>query len=139
MSHRAKRELLVQVFPRYQAAGHAQKSVILDEFLAATGYDRKYAIRLLSTEPALPPGPIHRPRASRYGPEVVEALHLAWSALNEICSTPGPLPPRVGSHPRTARTFAPHRRGASPPAHHQPGHHGPHVPSIPSAAWNQYH
>jgi hypothetical protein len=86
MSHRAKRELLVQVFPRYQAAVHTQKSVILDEFLAATGYDRKYAIRLLSKEPVLPPGPIHRPRTRRYGPEVAEALHLAWSALNEICS-----------------------------------------------------
>jgi hypothetical protein len=86
MSHRAKRELLVQVFPRYQAATHAQKSVILEEFLAATGYDRKYAIRLLSKVPALRPGPIHRARASRYGPEVVEALHLAWTTLNEICS-----------------------------------------------------
>jgi hypothetical protein len=86
MSHRAKRELLTQVFPRYQAAPHAQKSVILDEFLAATGYDRKYAIRLLSKKPVLPPGPIQRPRASRYGPEVVEALHLAWATLNEICS-----------------------------------------------------
>jgi hypothetical protein len=85
MSHRAKRELLAQVFPRYQAAAHTQKTVILDEFLAATGYDRKYAIRL-SKEPMLPPGPIQRPRTPRYGPEVVEALHLAWSALNEICS-----------------------------------------------------
>ena len=37
MSFRAKRELLVQVAPRYHEATHAQKSVVLDEFLAATG------------------------------------------------------------------------------------------------------
>jgi hypothetical protein len=86
MSYHAKRELLAQVFPRYQAATQAQKSVILDEFLAATGYDRKYAIRLLSKEAVLPPGPISRPRASRYGKEVAEALHLAWSALNKVCA-----------------------------------------------------
>ncbi len=47
MSFRAKRELLVQVAPRYRAARHGQRSVILDEFVAVTGYDRKYAIRLL--------------------------------------------------------------------------------------------
>lgn len=54
MSFQAKRELLAQVPPRYQDAGHRQKSVILDEFVAATGYARKCAIRLLT-------GPI-RPR-----------------------------------------------------------------------------
>src|SRR6266536_2321927 len=47
MSFRAKRELLVQVAPRYRAARHGQRSVILDEFVAVTGYERKYAIRLL--------------------------------------------------------------------------------------------
>ena len=49
MSFRAKRELLAQVAPRYTEATHAQTSVILDEFLAATGYARKYAIRLLAS------------------------------------------------------------------------------------------
>ena len=62
MSFHAKRELLAQVFPRYQAATHAQKSVILDEFLSATGYARKYAIRLLSQPAILPLMPIRRPR-----------------------------------------------------------------------------
>ncbi len=52
MSFRAKRELLLQVNVRYQAASHQQKSIILDEFIAATGYARKYAIRLL-TRPAV--------------------------------------------------------------------------------------
>ena len=48
MSFRAKRELLVQVAPRYQQAPSDQKSLIRDEFVAATRYNRKYAIRLLS-------------------------------------------------------------------------------------------
>jgi hypothetical protein len=51
MSFQAKRELLAQIADRYQAAGHAQKSVILDEFVAATGYTRKYAIRVLRHPP----------------------------------------------------------------------------------------
>jgi hypothetical protein len=42
-----KRELLVQVAPRYRAARHGQRSIMLDEFVAVTGYELKYAIRLL--------------------------------------------------------------------------------------------
>ena len=85
MSFRAKRELLSQVAPRYAEARPAQKSVILDEFLASTGYARKYAIRLLR-RPIPPPGPIRRPRAPHYGPAVREALRIAWSASNGICT-----------------------------------------------------
>ena len=85
MSFRAKRELLLQVSARYQAASHQQKSIILDEFIAATGYARKYAIRLL-TRPAPPPiTAITRPRTRRYGPAVQEALRVAWAAANGIC------------------------------------------------------
>ena len=84
MSFRAKRELLVQVAPRYRAARHGQRSVILDEFVAVTGYDRKYAIRLL-LGPVEPPKPIQRPRAAQYGVEVQQALVGAWTAANGIC------------------------------------------------------
>src|SRR3954463_7327557 len=85
MSFRAKRELLAQVAPRYREAGHAQKSVVLDEFVAPTGYVRKYAIRLLA-QPVPEPAPIRRPREPRYGPAVREALRVAWTAANAICS-----------------------------------------------------
>ena len=61
MSYRSKRELLAQVAPRYQQASHVQKSVILDEFVAATGYARKYAIRLLTRPPLPAPAQIRRP------------------------------------------------------------------------------
>jgi hypothetical protein len=46
MSFQAKRELLARVAPCYREAGREQKSVILDEFIASTGYARKYAIRV---------------------------------------------------------------------------------------------
>ena len=84
MSFRAKRELLVQVAPRYRAARHGQRSAILDEFVAVTGYERKYAIRLL-LGPIRPPEPIRRPRVAHYGVEVQQALASAWTAANGIC------------------------------------------------------
>ncbi len=85
MGFQSKRELLAQVAPRYKHANHSQKSLILDEFVAATGYARKYAIRLL-TQPVPPPAPIKRPRQRRYGPQVQDALHTAWAATNFICA-----------------------------------------------------
>jgi hypothetical protein len=86
MSHQSRRELLAQVTPRYREADHPQKTLILDEFLASTGYARKYAIKLL-TAPVVPPAtPISRPRARSYGAEVQEALVTAWAAANFICA-----------------------------------------------------
>ncbi len=85
MSYRTRQEVLVRVAPRYQEARGAQKSRILDEFIATTGYARKYAIRLLHG-PVQAPAPIHRTRAPRYGPAVREALTVAWSAANGICA-----------------------------------------------------
>lgn len=85
MSFQSKRELLQQVAPRYQAAASKEKTIMLDEFVAATGYARKYAIRLLG-HPTLVVKAIQRPRASRYGPEVQAALIVAWTAANGICA-----------------------------------------------------
>ncbi len=86
MSLKAKRELLRQIAVRYRDAGRQQRTVILDEFIAATGYDRKYAIRLLG-KPVVPsPGPIKRPRERSDGPAIQEALIVAWSAANFICA-----------------------------------------------------
>jgi len=61
------------------------KEVILDEFVAATGYARKYAIRLLN-HPVNLKLTIERPRPPRYGAEVQQALHLTWTAANHICA-----------------------------------------------------
>ena len=85
MSYQSKYELLQQMAPRYREASAALKSVILDEFVAATGYARKYAIRLLC-HPGERKREIKRPRPPHYGPEVQEALHLAWTTANHICA-----------------------------------------------------
>ena len=85
LSFRSNRELLLQIAPRYREASPALKTVILDEFVAATGYARKYAIRLLR-HPVAPKLTIERPRPPHYGPEVQQALHLTWMAANHICA-----------------------------------------------------
>jgi len=85
LSYRAKRELLCQIAPRYREASSALKEVILDEFVAATGYARKYAIRLLN-HPVDLKLTIERPRPPHYGPAVQQALYLAWTATNHICA-----------------------------------------------------
>ena len=86
MSFQAKRELLAQIAPRYREASHSQRSVILNEFVAATGYARKYAIRLLTQPLPLATSPIKRPRARHYGKAVQDALLIAWAAANYICA-----------------------------------------------------
>ncbi len=87
MGFQSKRELLFQVAPRYREASHSHKSLILNEFIAATGYARKYAIRLLTQPlPLVAPASISRPRPPRYGPQVQAALKTAWAAANFICA-----------------------------------------------------
>jgi len=80
----ARRVLLQQVAPAYHQASGPQKQEILDEFVAHTGYARKYALWLLNhvQEVFTPPAALHR----RYGSEVEEALVLAWETLNRICA-----------------------------------------------------
>jgi hypothetical protein len=45
MTKQGKRELLKAIRPRYLKASKAEKSKILNEFVASTRYNRKYAIR----------------------------------------------------------------------------------------------
>lgn len=87
MSLKAKKELLKNVYNRYQNASWKQKRKILDEFVEATGYHRKYALQLLHA-PENSPSILRLPRksSSRYTPEVVEALVAVWNVANQICS-----------------------------------------------------
>jgi hypothetical protein len=86
MSKEARRELLKAVRPRYLKAGKKEKGRILDEFVAVTGYARKYAIHILKN------GPQKRPKKNRkagrqptYGRDVVAALEKVWQASGRIC------------------------------------------------------
>jgi hypothetical protein len=78
------RESVCLLIPRYREASRKEKSLILDAFVAATGYDRKYATRLLNQTSPPPIGRIKRPRERIYGQEVQEALIVAWQAGNGI-------------------------------------------------------
>ncbi len=52
MSLIARRELIQSIAQRYHKASKADKKSILDELVAATGYHRKSATRLLNNPPA---------------------------------------------------------------------------------------
>ncbi len=88
MSLSARRELLQSISPRYRSAGGNDKQHILDEFTAASGYHRKYAIALLHGV-AQPPEVIARKpqrRTRYYTEEVKEPLVMIWQAANRLCS-----------------------------------------------------
>ena len=85
MSQRSKKELLQAVRPRYLKANKADKRRILGEFVAATGYHRKYAIRLLKNGPG-PKARKKKGRRKEYQGEVVQALTQIWEICGRICS-----------------------------------------------------
>lgn len=86
MSFQARRELLASCANRYREATNQQKTLILDEFVASTGYARKYAICLLTHPPQSSTTAIQWPRARHYGVDVQQALATAWMASNCICA-----------------------------------------------------
>ena len=87
MSLSAKREFLARIHGRYQRAGRAHKTRILDEFCAACGYHRKSALRLLR-RPLLAAGARGRPGPKRiYEPaELLPVLKTIWLASDQLCS-----------------------------------------------------
>jgi hypothetical protein len=85
MTRNGKRELLEAIRPRYLWANKADKARILDEFVATTGYHRKYAIRLLKR--GVKPRRSKKPgRSKTYQGEVVIALIKIWAICDRICS-----------------------------------------------------
>jgi hypothetical protein len=69
---------------RYLAADRRQKGHILDEFVAATGYTRKRAIRLLRHGPP-PPRAGHGGRPRRYPATLIGTLRVAWEVSGGLC------------------------------------------------------
>jgi len=70
-----------------------ERSRILDEFAAVTGYHRKHAIRLLSGWGNRQVDELRgdcpdrvRSRCCRYGPEIRDALIQLWEVADRICS-----------------------------------------------------
>jgi len=85
MSQRSKREMIESIRPRYLKANKVGKVQILDEFIATTGYHRKYAIRVLKHGPK-PKGAKKSGRRKVYQGEVVQALETIWEIFGRICS-----------------------------------------------------
>jgi hypothetical protein len=71
--------------PRYLRTSKEEKGKILDEFVQATGFHRKAAIRLLNRVSRLSAGK-RRGRKRKYGPEVAGALKEVWEASDRLCS-----------------------------------------------------
>jgi len=85
MTKNGKRELLEAIRPRYLRASTTEKTHILDEFVAITGYHRKYAIRLLK-HGRKQPRREKRGRSKVYQGEVISALIKVWEVCDRICS-----------------------------------------------------
>lgn len=83
MTQTSKQELLSEVKARYLKAGLEGKIKILDEFCHNTGYNRKYAIRILQTS--------HRYKArkktgvKKYLGQTFQLILKIWELLNYPC------------------------------------------------------
>src|SRR5450631_2684599 len=84
MTLSARAELTNAVRQRYSAATGAEKRKILDEFIAATGYHEKSAIRALNAEPTVKKRQI-RARPSLYDEAARAALIVLWEASDRVC------------------------------------------------------
>jgi len=73
-----------QMARRYQKAPRGQKSKMLDELCALTGWTRRHARRALAQAISGRPQPARRPRPRIYGEDVVEPLRFGWG-----CSAAG--------------------------------------------------
>ena len=85
MSQRSKHELAQELQARYLKATRLQKTQILNEFVANTGYHRKHAIRLLKRGRFQRAGK-RRGRRPQYRGEVVISLQAIWEISGRICS-----------------------------------------------------
>ncbi len=81
MGHQAKWEYFRAIYERYHKASRKLKHAILNEFCLNTGYNRKYAIRLLNgSPPGKRPDRRVRRRGLTYGHQVLSILTAVWEA-----------------------------------------------------------
>jgi hypothetical protein len=86
ISPETRRELVTAIQERYRSAPLLDKQRILDEFVAVTGYHRKYAIRVLGASSSIDTEQRASPPRERfYGEAVGEALGMLWEAADRVC------------------------------------------------------
>ena len=83
MTQAARAELANAIRGRYGSARGKEKRRILEEFVAATGYHEKSAIRLLNGQPA-PKQRQTRQRPSLYDEAARAALIVLWEASDRV-------------------------------------------------------
>ncbi len=82
----AKMEILRALRGRYSTAEKKEKTKILDEFTAVSGFHRKHAIRLLVRQSQMSEDSPNSVRSARiYNEAVCEALIFIWEAADRIC------------------------------------------------------
>lgn len=87
MSREAIREYFKSIQIRYRGASKELKQLILNEFCATTGYNRKYAIRKLNAWPEKEgKKTATRQRKPIYGHTVISVLAAVWEAAGYPCS-----------------------------------------------------
>ena len=79
-----RQQLVDAIVGRYRASTPAEKSHILDEFVALTGYHRKHAIGVLNQSRRGATG-LRRGRRRVYDEAVREALIVLWEASDRVC------------------------------------------------------
>lgn len=84
MSMTTRKAYLASIYKRYRFSGGKEKSAILDEFCLSTGYQRKYAIRLLNAPLRLTPTVCHGKRET-YTNEDIYYLKKVWDVLDYPC------------------------------------------------------
>jgi hypothetical protein len=84
-----RKAVVRQMAARYRRAGKKERGRLLDELVALTGYNRRYAVGLLG-HPAQKPVEARKARSSRvrqrhYDASVLAALRRIWVILDCIC------------------------------------------------------
>src|SRR3989338_5620503 len=83
MTQNSKLELLQEIKARYLKAGLENKIKILDEFCKNTGYNRKYAIRILQARHHYKPRVGSRPK--KYLGSTLQIIIKIWELLEYPC------------------------------------------------------
>ena len=87
MSINTRKEYLKQVKKRYLKANLSQKSTMLAEFVANTGYHQKYAIQLLAAGHSYPVRVINRKVHYTYTNEDIDWLRQIWEIMDYPCGS----------------------------------------------------
>lgn len=87
MARQSKREYLRSIYERYRLGRRTEKTAMLEEFCKVCGYNRKYAIWLLS-RPLPKPGARRRVtvRSATYSQASIATLAKVWQASGYLCS-----------------------------------------------------